>query len=285
MLGYIRWAVDPEVISGLPVRWYGLLFGVGFLIGYNILEKMYKREGADPKWVEKLFYTVFIATIVGARLGHVFFYAWDYYSQNLWEIIMVNKGGLASHGGALAIIIGVWFYAKKVTGRSYLWSMDRLIIPAALVCSFIRLGNLFNSEIYGVETSLPWGIIFELRGETVPKHPTQLYEALAYFITFLALRYFYKTKQYKDRAGFLLGVLFIGVFLSRFFIEFIKNDQVDFESTMSLNMGQWLSIPFVIAGISLIVNAMMRPPKIYEPIQSEESLPSSRAERRRKAKK
>lgn len=288
MLGYLHWGVSPEIFPdlGVSLRWYGLLFGIGFMFGYNMLEKMYKREGADPAWVEKLFFVVFIATIVGARLGHVFFYAWDYYSQHLGEIFMIWKGGLASHGGSIAIMIAVYYHAKRTTGRSYLWTMDRLMVPVAVVASLIRFGNLMNSEIYGVETSLPWGVIFELRGETVPKHPTQLYEALAYLITFFILRAFYKRSDYKDRAGFLLGTLFVSVFGSRFFIEFVKEDQEAFEAGMMLNMGQWLSIPFVLGGIFLIYRALNRPPTIYPPVDLKDTSTGklSRAERRRAAR-
>lgn len=263
----INWNVNPEIfqLGIFSVRWYGLLFAVGFLTGYHIMEKMFRFEGSEEKWLDSLFMYVIVATIVGARLGHVFFYGWDYYSQHLWEIPKVWHGGLASHGGAIGIIVAIWIFSQKVTKRSMLWTLDRLVVPTALVASLIRLGNLMNSEIYGIETSLPWGVIFERNGETVAKHPTQIYESLCYLVTFVILWYvFFRAKDKKDRPGFILGLFFVFGFTARFFIEFIKEDQEVFEATMTLNMGQWLSIPFIVTGIALIVNALMKPVKIYK---------------------
>jgi len=264
---FIHWNVNPEIfhLGPLSVRWYGLLFATGFLLGYYIMEKMFKFENANEKWLDSLFMYVIIATVVGARLGHVFFYGWDYYSQHPWEILKVWHGGLASHGGAIGILIAIWLYSRFVTKRSMLWTLDRLVVPVALVAVLIRTGNLMNSEIYGVQTSLPWGFIFERNGETVAKHPTQIYEALCYLGTFILLwRMYFKTDDKRNRPGFLLGVFFICIFTARFFIEFIKQDQEPFEAHMLLNMGQLLSIPFVLAGIILVVRALKRPPKIYK---------------------
>jgi len=273
----IHWNASPELFSLGPisVRWYGLMFAMGFLFGFSILTRMFKFEGSDPVLVEKLFVYVIVATIVGARLGHVFFYGWEYYSKHLIEIILpIAKGengykfvgfqGLASHGGAFGIILAVWLFSKKVSKRPILWTLDRLIVPIALVGAMIRTGNLMNSEIYGVATNLPWGFIFERNNETIAKHPTMIYEALCYLITFGILMYsYYKKKDLKDRTGFLTGVFFIGIFLTRFLIEFIKENQEAFESGMALNMGQILSIPFVLAGIWLIFHALTHPPVFY----------------------
>lgn len=266
ILAFIHWNVSPEIFSLGPihVRWYGLLFAVGFLFGYNHGEKMFKFEGIDIKWLESLFIYLIVATVVGARLGHVFFYGWDYYSQNLHEIPFIWQGGLASHGGVLGIIVAMYIWSKKVSRRSILWVLDRVVVPSILVAALIRLGNLMNSEIYGVQTSLPWGFIFERNQETVPKHPTQLYEAFAYLITFAVIQYMYWKTKAKDLQGMLLGVFFIMVFTARFFVEFIKEDQEAFEAGMALNMGQWLSIPFVIAGIVLVVRAIQKGPVIYK---------------------
>jgi len=264
---FIHWNVNPEIfhLGPLSVRWYGLLFASGFLAGYYIMEKMFKFENANEKWLDSLFMYVIIATVVGARLGHVFFYGWDYYSQHPGEILKVWHGGLASHGGAIGILIAIWLYSRYVTKRSMLWTLDRLVVPVALVAVLIRTGNLMNSEIYGVQTSLPWGFIFERNGETVAKHPTQIYEALCYLGTFILLwRQYFHGIDKKDRPGFLLGVFFICIFTARFFIEFIKENQEPFEAHMLLNMGQLLSIPFVLAGIILVVRALKRPPKIYK---------------------
>jgi len=273
----IHWNPSPELFSIGPIsiRWYGLMFATGFLLGFSILTKMFKFEGSNPEWVEKLFIYVIIATIVGARLGHVFFYGWDYYSQHLMEIILpIAKGaegykfvgfqGLASHGGAFGIILAVWIFSNRVTKRPILWTTDRLIVPVALVGAMIRTGNLMNSEIYGVATNLPWGFIFDRNNETIAKHPTMIYEALCYLITFgLLMFFYYKKKDLKDRTGFLTGVFFIGMFLTRFMIEFIKEKQEAFEAGMALNMGQILSIPFIIAGIWLLYYSLTHPPVVY----------------------
>ncbi|HPF52145.1 MAG TPA: prolipoprotein diacylglyceryl transferase [Draconibacterium sp.] len=261
ILSFIHWNVNPEIfhLGNLSVRWYGLLFAGGFLVGYYLGEKMLKSEGVSQKWIDSLFFYMIIATVIGARLGHVLFYSWDYYSQHPAEIIKVWHGGLASHGGAIGIIIAMYIYSKRVTKRTMLWVLDRMVVPTALVAAFIRTGNLMNSEIYGIQTSLPWGFIFERNGELVPKHPTQIYEALAYLITFGVMMYLYWKTSSKNRPGLLLGVFLIMVFTARFFIEFIKEDQEAFEAGMVLNMGQWLSIPFVLVGIGLLVRAIKKP--------------------------
>lgn len=265
-LNFIHWNVSPEIfnLGPLSVRWYGLLFASGFLIGYYIGENMLRSENVPQKWIDSLFFYIIIATILGARLGHVFFYGWEYYSQNPGEILMVWQGGLASHGGALGIFLALMIHSKVVTKRNVFWTIDRIIVPTALVAAFIRLGNLMNSEIYGVETSLPWGFVFERNNEVVAKHPTQLYEALAYLITFGVLVYLYRKTRSKYKEGLISGVFFIMVFSARFFIEFIKEDQEAFEAGMALNMGQWLSIPFVLGGIFLVVRALKRPEKVYK---------------------
>ncbi len=266
MLSFIHWNVNPEIfhLGPFSVRWYGLLFASGFLIGYYIGEKMLKSEGVPQKWIDSVFFYIIIATIVGARLGHVFFYGWDYYSQNPSEIIKVWHGGLASHGGTLGILIAIIFYSKFVSKRPMLWILDRIVVPTALVAAFIRMGNLMNSEIYGIQTSLPWGFIFERNGETVAKHPTQLYEALAYLAAFVILTYMYWKTRAKYKEGLIFGLFFMFIFGSRFFIEFIKEDQEAFEAGMALNMGQWLSIPFVLGGLFLAVRALKLPEKIYK---------------------
>ena len=266
ILSFIQWNVNPEIFSlgPLSVRWYGLLFASGFLLGYYIVEKMFKWENEDPKWLDSLFFYLIIATVVGSRLGHVFFYGWDYYSQNLGEIFMVWHGGLASHGGALGVIFAMYLHSKLVTKRSMLWTMDRVVVPIALVAAMIRTGNLMNSEIYGVETTLPWGVIFEQNGEIVAKHPTQIYEALAYLFAFAVLMFLYWKTNSRNKPGLLLGTFFILMFSARFLIEFIKEDQEAFEAGMALNMGQWLSIPFILFGIYLVARAIQNPEKIYK---------------------
>jgi prolipoprotein diacylglyceryl transferase len=266
MLNYIVWDVNPELIdSFISLRWYSLMFLIGFLVGYKIVEKMFKHEGAPEKWLGSLLLWVMVGTIVGARLGHVFFYAWDYYSQHPIEILYTWEGGLASHGGAIGVLLAVLAFSKFTAKRSALWTFDKLVVAVAMVAGLIRLGNLFNSEIFGHATDLPWGFMFVNSAEWHAMyegqacHPTQIYEALCYFALFALLMWMYWKKDAQTRPGLLFGTFLVGTFLTRYCIEFIKNDQVDFEATMALNMGQWLSIPFVLAGIGLIIYAMRRP--------------------------
>ena len=267
MFQFIVWNANPDLLSLGPftVRWYGLMFAIGFWLGYNILGRIYRHEGAPEKWLGILLLWVVGATIVGARLGHVFFYEWSYYSAHPADILKVWEGGLASHGGTLAIILAVILYSVFTTKKSPIWTFDRLVIPVALVGGMIRIGNLMNSEIFGTATDLPWGFMFVRSAqwhrmyEGMACHPTQLYEAFCYFALFALLMWMYWRKNAETRPGLIFGVFFIGIFLPRFLIEFIKNDQVGFEASMTLNMGQLLSIPFVLAGVFLVIRAMCRP--------------------------
>jgi len=263
---FVHWHVDPVIFSIGPVsiRWYSILFVSGFVLGWFLFKWFCKREKLPLSLLDPLLYTLLLATIVGARLGHCLFYQPDYYLgswQGFWEIFMPWKGGLASHGGAIALLLAMWwfsaYYGKK-NDFDFLWIMDRLCITVAFAGCFIRLGNLFNSEIYGDVTGLPWGFIFDLRGETEPKHPTQLYEALSYLILGLILVWVYRNKLDKVYRGFFFGAFLIGCFGMRFLIEFIKEPQVGFEETMALNMGQLLSIPFIVAGAAILIYSFIR---------------------------
>lgn len=266
ILTFIHWNASPEIFSlgPLHVRWYGLMFAVGFLFGLQHVEKMFKHENVDTKWLESLFIYMIVATVLGARLGHVLFYGWDYYSQHPIEILYVWQGGLASHGGTLGILIALAIWSKKVSKRNLLWVLDRVVVPTALVAALIRFGNLMNSEIYGVETTMPWGFIFERNHETVAKHPTQIYESLSYLVTFGVMLYMYWKTKAKDYEGLIFGVFFTMIFTARFFIEFIKEEQEAFEKGMALNMGQILSIPFVIAGVYLAIRAVKKGVVVYK---------------------
>ncbi len=267
MLSYITWDVSPVIfkLGFFTLRWYSLAFMVGFLVGYEIVARMFRHEGAPERWLGLLLMWTVAGTIVGARLGHVFFYEWDLFSQNPIKILYVWEGGLASHGGAIGVILGVILFSIVTTKRSPLWTFDRLVVPIALVGGLIRLGNLMNSEIFGHATTLPWGFRFVNSPEWQALyagqacHPTQIYEAICYFALFALLMWMYWRKNAEERPGLIFGVFLIGIFTPRFFIEFIKNPQEAFEQSMALNMGQWLSIPFIIAGISLIIYAMRRP--------------------------
>ncbi|HKL09201.1 MAG TPA: prolipoprotein diacylglyceryl transferase [Bacteroidales bacterium] len=253
ILNYIHWDVDPEIIGfwGLSIRYYGVLFAASFFFGYLIMQKIFKKEGLSVELLDKLTVYVAVGTVVGARLGHCLFYDPAYYLQNPIEIIKIWRGGLASHGAAIGILIALYYFARK-NKKPYLWILDRIVIVVALAGFFIRMGNLMNSEIYGIETSLPWGFIFVRNGEVLPKHPTQIYEALSYLLIFILLYSIYRKKGTKVRQGLIFSLFLILLFSVRFLIEFIKEVQVDFEQTMSLNMGQWLSIPFVIIGFYLL---------------------------------
>ena len=257
----IHWNIDPAIlhIGGFELRWYSLLFVSGFILGWFIMKDFFRKEKMDEKLLDPLLYTLLICTIVGARLGHCIFYQPDYYFgswKGFWEIFMPWKGGLASHGGTIAIILGLIWYVNKYGKKNdfdFMWLVDHLVIPVSFAACFIRLGNLFNSEIYGGPTSLPWGFIFERNGETVPCHPTQLYEGGTYLLLGLVLYALYKWRLDKVYRGTFTGIFFIVCFGSRILIEFVKNPQVAFEENMVLNMGQILSIPFVLVGIGCLI--------------------------------
>lgn len=267
-LQIIPWNVDPEIfrIGNFAIRWYGLLFASGFVFGYIIMKRIFANEGFSDATLDRLTVYVAIGTIVGARLGHCFFYEPSYYLAHPVEILKVWHGGLASHGAAIGILIALWLFARKEK-KPFIWAIDRVVIVVALAGALIRLGNLMNSEIYGVETTLPWGFVFLRNHETVPKHPTQIYEALAYLITFSVLMRVYWKNKGKQKAGLLFGLFLIMVFGFRFFVEYVKEDQVAFEAGMKLNMGQLLSIPFILGGIAILVWAFTRKPAA-EPVRT-----------------
>ncbi len=256
ILDFITWNVNPEIfdLGFIAPRWYGLLFASGFFFGYIIMLKFFKKEGVEEKVLDTLTTYMLVATVVGARLGHVIFYDWAYYKNHLIEILYVWEGGLASHGAAVGILIAIYIFSKKEK-RGYLWTLDRVVVVTALAAVAIRTGNLMNSEIYGHVTDLPWGFIFVRDGQADPRHPTQIYEALSYLAIFIYLMNYYYRKDGKTADGFLLGMFFILVFGMRFFIEFLKVNQVAFEEGMTLNMGQILSIPLVAGGVYLVLNS------------------------------
>lgn len=239
------------------------MFAIGFTLGYWIVAKMFRHEGAPEKWLGILLGYVVVATIVGARLGHVFFYEWPYYSQHPMDILKIWEGGLASHGGTIAIIIALFLFSRFVSHRPASWVFDKLVVPVALVGGLIRLGNLFNSEIYGGPTDLPWGFVFLRNGDVVASHPTQIYEALCYFALFGLLMWMYWKKNAEERPWLITGVFFIGIFLPRFLIEFVKNVQVGSEYELiakyGMNLGQMLSVPFIIIGVGLVIWALVHP--------------------------
>lgn len=246
----VPWDVDPEIfrVGAFAVRWYGLLFASSFLFGYIIMNRIFKNENLGEAVLDRLTIYMAIGVIAGARIGHCLFYEPAYYLQNPLEILMIWHGGLASHGAAIGILIALWLFRKKEK-KDYFWILDRIAIVVALSGFFIRMGNLMNSEIYGVETTVPWGFVFLRNHEVSPKHPTQIYEALLYLLIFLLLYRLYWSKKGEHLQGLLISLLCIMIFTGRFFIEFLKEDQVAFEAGMKINMGQWLSIPFIMMGL------------------------------------
>lgn len=264
-LAIITWDINPEIfrIGNFAPRWYGVLFASGFLLGYLIFKRFFKNEGLKDELLDRLTIYAALGTIIGARLGHCLFYEPAYYLSNPIEILKVWHGGLASHGAAVALPIALWFFAKKEK-KHVLWVFDRIVIVTALAGVMIRFGNLMNSEIYGVETSLPWGFVFLRNGETAPKHPTQIYESLAYLFVFIILFRIYWRKKGDFVRGLPFSLFMILIFSFRFFIEYIKEDQVAFESGMSLNMGQWLSIPFVLLGIITLIFSLRAHKRLKE---------------------
>lgn len=258
----IIWNLDPEIIELGPfsIRYYGVLFALAFILGYYIFQKIFKNEGISIEVLDRLTLYMIIGTVIGARLGHCLFYEPEFYLSNPLEILKIWRGGLASHGAAIGILIMLYLFTRKEK-KPYAWILDRIVIVVALAGFFIRTGNLMNSEIYGVETNLPWGFVFKIQGEILPKHPTQIYEGLAYLaIFFLLYRIYFKTKG-NFKPGLLFSLFLILVFTARFFIEFIKENQVGFESDLPLNMGQFLSIPFIIIGLILLYYSTRKKPK------------------------
>lgn len=350
MLGTIIWDFPNHIpILGFELRFYSLMFIISFILGQYGMQYVFKRENINPKLMDSLVYWMVGATIVGARLGHVFFYDWDYYSVHLSEIPKVWKGGLASHGAAIAIVLAMFYWSKKMAKKHPLWTLDRIVIVVALAAGFIRMGNWFNSEIYGapanslfetvyveparqsllrnfggslesiefkdtekprvtdsltypvleavltfrkglsegeilsytqnmlptfikgrpvddrtiwIDQNFPTQVFTDHNGTHVqtmvlgvPRYPTQIFEALGYWAIFLLLAWMYLKKEAGEFRGRLFGIFLVGVFGYRFFIEYYKEIQVNFEDGMALNMGQWLSIPLVMAGIFFIINS------------------------------
>jgi len=249
----ITWSAQPEIfqIGSFAIRWYGVLFALGFAISYFILVNFFKKEKIPVKLLDELTTYMVVATVIGARLGHCLFYEPGYYLNRPIEILKIWEGGLASHGAALAILLAVYLFSRK-NKLSYWWAMDRVALVTALAGFFIRMGNLMNSEIFGKPTTLAWGFIYENASypdqRLQPRHPTQIYEALAYLLIFFILLWTYKRNNGKPREGSLISLFLILIFAARFFIEFVKEPQVGFESGLALNLGQILSIPFILAG-------------------------------------
>ncbi|MBU0763283.1 MAG: prolipoprotein diacylglyceryl transferase [Bacteroidetes bacterium] len=255
---YITWDIDPTIIDigGFQLRWYGVLFAASFFFGYLLLDRMFRREEQDKKLLDKLILYMGIGTLTGARLGHCFLYQPYYYMQHPFEILMLWKGGLASHGSAIGILAALLVFSL-IEKINYLWILDRMIVAVALSGVMIRLGNFTNSELLGKPTEVPWAFVFP-KVDMVPRHPAQLYEALAYLIVLGLLLWLYYKRNTGSIKGLLFGIFLITIFGFRIFIEIYKEVQVKEEEHLLMNFGQLYSIPFVIAGIVLIIISLAR---------------------------
>ena len=283
MVAAINWDVDSQLIEGYNTpNLYGLLFVTGLIIGYFVVRKMFRKDGISDEMLDKLVLFMVVATIVGARLGHVFFYGpyWDEvsadgvvlergYFSHPGDILKVWEGGLASHGAAIVILISLYIYSRRVIHKPYLWMLDRISAPIAIGGTFIRLGNLVNHEMVGDETTMPWGFRFlhhdcippfECAWSAIPvRHPAQLYEAICYFIAFLILMFLYWKKDLWKRPGVVFGSFLILIWGARFMVEFVKLGQTARDEYLFLNTGQLLSIPLIIAGVVLLYRGLKRP--------------------------
>jgi prolipoprotein diacylglyceryl transferase len=265
ILNFIHWKPDPEIVNifGISIRYYGLLFVSGLIIAIYMLRWIFKRESVPAENLEKLIIYGMIGIIAGARLGHCLFYEPSYYLSHPLEMILpvtfppdggikfIGYQGLASHGGVLGLLIGLYFYSRK-TKHSMLDILDLIAVVVGVSLGFIRLANFMNSEIIGIPTTKPWGMIFE-RVDNLPRHPTQLYEAISYFIILAIMMILYIKMRDRLKNGILFGLATVLFFIARFIIEFLKEDQVGFEKGMTFNMGQLLSLPYIVVGIGFII--------------------------------
>ena len=267
-----EWAPNETIfkIGSFGLHYYSLMFVIAFAVGFYMMKKFYQYEKVSVEYLEPLFIFTIVGTLLGARLGEVFFYNWDYYQNNLAEILLPIKvkadgveftgfRGLASHGAAIGIITSLYLYQKKYYYKPLLWVLDRLCITVAFAGIFIRIGNFFNSEIVGLYSNSDFGVVFINRGEVLPRHPVQLYESFGYLIVFLILRHLYWNTNRKDQTGFLFGTFFVLLFGVRFIAEFVKESQGGFETSLGLlSTGQWLSIPLILVGFYLIRRALVK---------------------------
>jgi len=246
---HLIWNVNPNILElgSIQLRWYGLLFVGSFFLGLMILNWIYKREKKDPAVLDNLLIYIMVGAVVGSRLVHCFFYEPDYYLSHPLEILAVWKGGLASHGGLAGVLIALYLFAKRYN-ESYTWLLSRITIPGALTAAFVRFGNLFNSEILGTPSDLPWAIIFQ-RVDMIPRHPVQLYEAFAYLALFALLIAIYRKVTPAFATKILPGTFLVILFTARFFIEYAKTRQAAYATDLPFSTGQMLSVPFIIVGI------------------------------------
>ncbi|SEM29734.1 Prolipoprotein diacylglyceryl transferase [bacterium A37T11] len=269
ILSFITWGIDPVIfhLGSYSMRYYTLCFLLAFISSYVIMLRIFKKEHQPQELLDQLTIYIFLGTLIGARLGHCLFYEFDYYKNHLLEMVLpiqfkngsiqiTGFQGLASHGGAIGILTALFLFCRK-TKTNFLWITDRIVIVVAIAGAFVRLGNFFNSEIIGRPTDVPWAVIFT-RVDMQPRHPAQLYEALAYVCIFILLYWLYNTRK-NLKPGLIFGIFLILLFGARFGLEFLKENQEDFENGMQYNMGQLLSIPFMLLGVFLLFR---KPPAV-----------------------
>ncbi|SQH78272.1 Prolipoprotein diacylglyceryl transferase [Shewanella benthica] len=252
-MDHFVWNVDPVLVSfmGLKVHWYGALFATAIACGFQVMKRIYIKEKLPVESLDNLLMYCVIGIIVGARLAHCIFYDPAYYFSNPLKIFAIWEGGLASHGGGLGAILALYYYRRKMD-MPFLFLLDRLAIATAIFGFFVRMANFMNSEILGLPSNVPWAIIFE-RIDMLPRHPAQLYEAFAYLAIFIGLWAIYKYTEMKQKEGAIFGLFLVLVFSARFAIEFVKVKQAAYAEEMTLSAGQWLSVPFLIVGVVLLV--------------------------------
>ena len=266
LLAYLTWDLDPEIFKlgdTFALRWYGVCFASGFLIGFSIMKWIFKQEGKDEKELDSMCVALVVGTIVGARLGHCILYDFHHYMTHPLEVLQVWKGGLASHGGTLGVLIALWLFSRKRPDLPFGWVLDRVTVPTALAAALIRLGNFFNSEIVGTPSDVPWAVIFPralVDNPMLPRHPAQLYESLGYLLTFGLMFLMYRKRKALISHGWLAGWLLVCVFTVRFIVEFFKVRQAAFAEDWPISWGQILSVPFVLGGFWLIRRAVKNGP-------------------------
>lgn len=253
----IHWNFDPILFSIGPVhvRWYGLIWAAAFLLGQQFLTWIYRREDRKNGESDHLFVYALGGTIIGARLAHCLIYDPAFYLTHPIAILKIWEGGLASHGGAVGMLLALWLYTRRFSVPSYLWLLDRIAIPAALGAALVRVANFLGSEIVGRPTSGTWGVIFDAVDQ-IPRHPVQLYEATAYLLIFIVLLRVYLRKGARVSYGLISGVFLVGVFTARFILEFFKAPQAAYEANFAVTVGQWLSLPFILVGLCLVFYAI-----------------------------
>lgn len=275
-MNYLAVEWNPSLgieLGSFTIRYYSLMFVIAFSLGFQIVKRIFKSEGLGEDLLDKLLMYIVIATILGARLGHVFFYDWTYFSQHPEEILLPFKfrphfmftgfSGLASHGAAVGIVFSLYLFNKKYLKKSLLFLLDRIALTVALGGFFVRIGNLMNSEIIGKPTNTDFGFIFVQLGEDFPRYPTQLFEAFGYLLVFFLLFYLFWKTNVKEKLGFVFGLFFTLLWSIRFLIEFLKEAQDGEDPTAFLNKGQWLSIPLILIGVYFVFQSKKSVAKAY----------------------